>query len=232
MKPEIILALDVSNTAALQAALPRLPPACPWVKVGLELFCAAGPIALEPLKQRDYRIFLDLKLHDIPHTVGRAVTTAAQHGVHLLTVHASGGRAMLRAAAEAARATPELRLLAVTVLTSLDAMDLNEMGVFRPPAEQAVALAGMAYECGIHGVVCSLHEATAIRTALGPEALIVTPGIRLPGHAVGDQKRVGSPRDARAAGASHLVVGRPVVQAADPVAAYQALLDDLGPGEP
>jgi orotidine-5'-phosphate decarboxylase len=229
MKTPVIVALDVPDRSSLSAAVQRLPPAISWYKVGLELFCAEGPDVLEPLQTLNKKIFLDLKLHDIPRTVERAVSAAARHRVHLLTLHASGGKAMLEAAVQAARSSGDasLKLLAVTVLTSLDASDLQAAGVTRSPHEQAVALAVLAREAGVDGVVCSLHEAAAIRAAVGPDALIVTPGIRLPSQATGDQKRVGTPRDARNAGATHLVVGRPILEADDPAAAYAAIVADL-----
>jgi orotidine-5'-phosphate decarboxylase len=146
--------------------------------------------------------------------------------VQLLTLHASGGREMMQAAADAAKGSG-MRLLAVTVLTSLDAENLRAMGVTRSPAEQALALAEQAYACGIDGVVCSVHEAAGIRAALGPDALIVTPGIRMPSGDAADQKRIATPRAAREAGATHLVIGRPILQAEDPAVAYQAMLDDM-----
>ncbi len=229
MKTPVIVALDVPDRSSLSAAVQRLPPAISWYKVGLELFCAEGPAVLEPLQTLNKRIFLDLKLHDIPRTVERAVSAAARHRVHLLTLHASGGKAMLEAAVQAARSSgvASMKLLAVTVLTSLDASDLQAAGVTRTPRDQAVALAVLAREAGVDGVVCSLHEAAAIRAAVGPDALIVTPGIRLPSQATGDQKRVGTPRDARNEGATHLVVGRPILEADDPAAAYAAIVADL-----
>lgn len=230
MKPEIIVALDVANKNQLSSTLSRLPDEISWYKVGLELFCAEGPSVLEPLKSIGKNIFLDLKLHDIPRTVEKAIGSISNHQVQLLTVHASGGRAMLRAAADAARSarnSHRLKLLAVTVLTSLDKEDLASIGISRSPADQALALAEMAFSCGVDGVVCSLHEARAIRNALGPEALIVTPGIRLPGDVVEDQKRVGTPRDAMDAGASHLVIGRPIVASKDPHAAFLSMQQDL-----
>ncbi len=228
-KPAIIVALDVPSTSLLVESITRLPRAIEWYKIGLELFCAEGPQVLKPLKDQQKRIFLDLKLHDIPRTVERAVTSIAHHGIDLLTLHASGGRAMLSAAVEAAKTTSDgrMKLLAVTVLTSLDQQDLHESGIQRKPREHALALAEMAYSCGVDGIVCSLHEAAAIRANLGSTALIVTPGIRLPDQSVGDQKRVGTPRDAMLAGATHLVIGRPLMEANDPVAVYDAIQRNL-----
>jgi orotidine-5'-phosphate decarboxylase len=232
LKPELIVALDVPETAQIAPWVDRLPEAIRWYKVGLELYCADGPGALAPLRERRRSVFLDLKLHDIPRTVARAVASAARHGAGLMTLHASGGRAMIRAAADAAREAGPLapRLLAVTVLTSLDRADLADLGVARTPAEQVIALGRMAIEAGADGLVCSAQEAGALRAALGPEPLLVTPGIRLPSDAVGDQKRVATPAAAVRDGATHLVVGRPILDAADPAAAARAILDDMGAG--
>jgi len=226
MKTEPIVALDVPNKSALIQAFSRLPAEANWYKIGLELFCAEGPGILEPLQQAGKNIFLDLKLHDIPRTVEKAVQSVIPHHVQLLTLHASGGRHMLKAAADAAKSS-SLKLLAVTVLTSLDAADLSDLSITRSPADQARALAELAYACGVHGVVCSVHEAQKIREALGPDALIVTPGIRMPGDSAGDQKRIATPRDAKNAGASHIVVGRPVLDASDPAAVYRLICDAL-----
>jgi orotidine-5'-phosphate decarboxylase len=230
MKTELIVALDVAAQDEARAALTRLPPSIRWYKVGLELFCAEGPSVLSALKHEEKQIFLDLKLHDIPRTVEKAVASIIPHRVDLVTVHASGGKAMLKAAADAAKTSASgapLRTLAVTVLTSLDQPDLRDIGVLRSPADQALALAEMAFSCGIDGVVCSVHEAARIRSALGPDALIVTPGIRLPGEAVGDQKRVATPHEAQQAGATHIVVGRPILGAKNPSAAHHMILNDL-----
>jgi orotidine-5'-phosphate decarboxylase len=225
----LIVALDVADTAAIAPAVDALPRAVDFYKVGLELFTAGGLAALAPLKERGRRIFLDLKLHDIPRTVARSVAGAARHGVALLTVHAAGGRAMLTAAAEAARAAGPQRplLVAVTTLTSLDQGDLADIGVTRALAEHTLALGRMAVACGIDGLVCSPLEIAAFRRELGPEAILVTPGIRPAGGASGDQKRVATPGAAIRAGASYLVVGRPILEAADPAAAARAILDEM-----
>lgn len=223
MKPEIIIALDVANTHELNITLARLPEEISWYKTGLELFCAEGPSILKPLQNKGKNVFLDLKLHDIPRTVEKAVASVIQHRVQLLTIHAGGGKEMMRAAANAAK-NSSTKLLAVTVLTSLDAENLRSLSITRSPADQALALAEMAYECGIDGIVCSVHEAAAIRNALGPDALIVTPGIRLPGDAAGDQKRIATPRAAKDAGATHLVIGRPILAAPDPSNAYREIV--------
>ena len=226
-KADLIVALDVPNAEAMEAKLQEMPDFIEWYKVGLELFCADGPAVLEPLKKRGKKIFLDLKLHDIPRTVGNAVKTAAEHGVNLMTVHAIGGRAMLEEAAKAAAecANPP-KLVAVTTLTSLSQDDFTDLGIDRTVSEQAVELGRLAISSGIDGLVTSAHEAKALREQF-PEAILVTPGIRMPEGDVGDQKRVATPSFAVEQGATHLVIGRPIVQAEDPVAAATAMLEDM-----
>jgi orotidine-5'-phosphate decarboxylase len=227
MKPALIVALDVPALQDMEEALNRLPDTIEWYKVGLELFCAEGPAILEPLKRRNKKIFLDLKLHDIPRTVANAVKTAASHGVNLMTVHAIGGRAMLEAAAEAAReCSNPPKLVAVTTLTSLSQEDFTDLGITRSISDQALALGELAISSGIDGLVTSAHEAGALRKRF-PQALLVTPGIRLPGGDVGDQKRVATPAFAVQQGATHLVVGRPILQAGDPAAVAAAVLADI-----
>jgi orotidine-5'-phosphate decarboxylase len=229
MKPEIITALDLPTSRAMRELLDKMPPELEWYKLGLELFCAEGPSALAPLKELDKNIFLDLKLHDIPRTVANAVRSASQHGVQMLTLHAGGGSAMLAAAVEAAAEFGEFRprLLAVTVLTSLDRGDLQELGVSREPREQVLALGRLAIAAGVDGLVCSPQEVGALRRELGPGPLLVTPGIRLPADSVGDQKRIATPADAARDGASHLVIGRPITAAPDPLAALERIRADL-----
>ncbi len=226
-KADLIVALDVPNAAAMEEKLQQMPDFIEWYKVGLELFCAEGPAVLEPLKRRGKKIFLDLKLHDIPRTVGNAVKTAAGHGVNLMTVHAIGGRAMLEEAAKAAReCNNPPKLVAVTTLTSLSQDDFLDLGIDRTVSEQAVELGRLAISSGIDGMVTSAHEARVLRDAF-PEALLVTPGIRMPEGDVGDQKRVATPSFAVEQGATHLVVGRPIVQADDPTAAATAIVEDI-----
>lgn len=226
-KAELIVALDVPNAAAMEKKLEEMPDFIDWYKVGLELFCAEGPAVLEPLRKRNKKIFLDLKLHDIPRTVGNAVKTAAEHGVNLMTVHAIGGRAMLEEAARAARACANPpRIVAVTTLTSLSQDDFTDLGIGRTVAEQALELGRLAISSGIDGMVTSAHEASVLREAF-PEAILVTPGIRMPEGDVGDQKRVATPSYAVGQGATHLVIGRPIVQADDPAAAATAMLNDM-----
>lgn len=227
MTPALIVALDVPTVKEMEEALNRLPDTIEWYKVGLELFCAEGPSVLDPLKKRNKKIFLDLKLHDIPRTVANAVITAASHGVNLMTVHAIGGRAMLEAAADAARtcANPP-KLVAVTTLTSLSQDDFVDLGITRNVSEQALALGALAISSGIDGLVTSAHEAGALRKKF-PNALLVTPGIRMPDGDIGDQKRVATPAFAVQQGATHLVVGRPILQAEDPAGAAQAIFADI-----
>jgi len=227
MKAALIVALDVPTVKEMEKALDRLPDTIEWYKVGLELFCAEGPAVLEPLKKRNKKIFLDLKLHDIPRTVAHAVKTAASHGVNLMTVHAIGGRAMLEAAAEAAReCLHPPKLVAVTTLTSLSQDDFVDLGIVRSVSDQALALGELAISSGIDGLVTSAHEAGALRKKF-PQALLVTPGIRMPEGDVGDQKRVATPAFAVQQGATHLVVGRPILQAENPATVAAAIFADI-----
>ena len=226
-KAEIIVALDVPDAQAMEDKLRQMPDFIEWYKVGLELFCAEGPSVLDPLKKRDKKIFLDLKLHDIPRTVGNAVKTAAGHGVNLMTVHAIGGREMLKAAAQAAAECENPpQLVAVTTLTSLSQDDFSDLGISRTVSDQALELGRLAISSGIDGMVTSAHEAKVLRDEF-PEAVLVTPGIRMPEGDVGDQKRVATPSYAVEQGATHLVIGRPIVQAEDPSRAAAAMLEDM-----
>ncbi|HEX4066662.1 MAG TPA: orotidine-5'-phosphate decarboxylase [Acidobacteriaceae bacterium] len=223
----LIVALDFPDAASALALASRLHGICRWVKVGLELFCAEGPSVVRELRRRGFSVFLDLKLHDIPNTVAGAVRSVASLGAELLTVHAAGGRAMLEAAAEAAASIPGApQLLAVTVLTSMDRQQLQAIGVDRAPSDQVLHLAETAVAARINGFVSSAEEVAAMRRRY-PSATLVIPGIRPAGAAIGDQKRVASPADALAAGASYLVVGRPITQAPDPAAAARAILEEM-----
>ena len=225
---DLIIALDVPSAAEARAVVDALGDAVSYYKVGLELFIADGEATLAMLRERGKRVFLDLKLHDIPRTVERAVSSASRFGVDLLTIHACGGRAMIAAAAAAADAAPNPpKILAVTVLTSLDNSDLADIGVGRDAAAQVDALGRLAVESGADGLVCSPKEVGRLRAALGPKPYLVTPGIRPADGALGDQKRVATPADAVRNGASGIVVGRPVVQAPDPRAAALAILDEM-----
>jgi len=226
----LIVALDFPTAEAALALVDRMEGSCRWFKVGLELYLAAGNTVTEQLRKRGYSVFLDLKLHDIPNTVAGAIRTAADSGASLLTVHATGGPAMLAAAADAVTGLPSApKLLAVTVLTSMDSEQLAAIGVKSSPAEEVLGLAAMAESAGISGFVCSPEETALLRGRLAPESLLVVPGIRPVGSATDDQKRIATPATALAAGASMLVVGRPITQAADPRAAAVAILAEMAP---
>lgn len=226
--PPIIVALDAADAAAALALAARLDPAQCRVKVGKELFTAAGPAIVEALQTRGFDVFLDLKFHDIPHTVAGAVRAAAALGVWMVNVHAGGGPRMLAAAAEALAGRPQRPLLiGVTVLTSLGDAELAQLGYRERTGERVVRLASLAAAAGLDGVVCSAQEAPALRRAHGPAFCLVTPGIRLAGDAAGDQRRVLSPAAALAAGADYLVIGRSITASDDPGATLAALIAEL-----
>jgi orotidine-5'-phosphate decarboxylase len=228
-RAKLAYALDFPSFAQAEQGAERVADAVGVLKVGLELFVSEGPRSIELGRRLGCDVFLDLKLHDIPETVERAVAAAAAHGVRYLTVHAAGGPKMLAAAARRAeRENTGLTLLAITVLTSLDASDLEAVGIAATPAEHALRLARLAQSNGIPGMVCSAAEVAALRAALGPSAVLVTPGIRPQDSAGGDdQKRTGTPAGAIRAGSSLLVVGRPIRDAADPAAAARAISDEI-----
>lgn len=223
----LLVALDVDSLAEATGLLDRLRGVVTGCKIGTQLFTAAGPAAVEAALSRGFRVFLDLKYHDIPNTAGGAVREAARLGVFMVDVHASGGLAMMRAAAEAAAgATARPIVLAVTVLTSLDRRALGvEVGVPSTVEAHVLHLARLAREAGLDGCVASPHEILPLRMALGPGWVIATPGIR-PASAADDQVRVATPVAAVRAGADYLVVGRPIIRAADPAAAARAILED------
>ena len=227
-KDRLIIALDVPTAAAAKELAAQLRGTCRWVKVGLELYLAAGTAMVEELTAHGFSVFLDLKFHDIPNTVAGAVRSAASMGASLLTIHAAGGPSMLRAAAEAAAATTNApQLLAVTVLTSMDKEQLAAIGIETAAANQVLRLAKMAIDAEIRGLVCSPEEVALLRRELGAQPRLVVPGIRPAGAAAGDQKRIATPADAIRAGASQLVVGRPITQAADPAKSAQAILNEI-----
>jgi orotidine-5'-phosphate decarboxylase len=227
-RERLVFPLDFPSLAEARSAAERLAPAVGVLKVGLELFVREGPPAARIGQPLGRDVFLDLKLHDIPETVERAVAGAGALGVRYLTVHAGGGTQMLaRAAAVAAKAPKPLTLLAVTVLTSMDTADLAEQGIPGDAGEHALRLARMAWKAGLRGFVASPADARALRDALGPEALLVTPGIRPSGSGAGDQKRIATPAQAIADGADLLVVGRPIRDAPDPVAAAHAVVAEI-----
>ncbi len=220
----IVVALDVPEAPAALALAARLDPALCRVKVGKELFVAAGPAVVEALQRAGFEVFLDLKFHDIPNTVAAACRAAAKLGVWMVNVHASGGTAMMQAAREAVGTGAKAPLLiGVTVLTSLKDAELAAIGWPGTAAENVMRLARLAQASGLDGVVCSAQEAATLRASLGPAFVSVTPGIRLAGDDAGDQARVVTPADAVRAGAHYLVVGRPVTRAADPAATLAAI---------
>ena len=229
MKTELIVALDVASVEEAVAKVKQIGDAVTFYKIGLELYSAVGPDVVNAVKDFGKKIFLDLKLHDIPRTVERAVKSIGSLGVDLTTIHAAGGRAMARAAKDAALTFGERapKILAVTMLTSLDQTDLDDLGIGRSMSEQVAALGKLACGNGADGVVCSPKEVAMMRQTLGAEALLVTPGVRPAGAAVGDQKRVATPADAVRAGSTHLVVGRPILQADDPASAARAIRAEM-----
>jgi orotidine-5'-phosphate decarboxylase len=232
--PRVVVALDFANPMHALALADRLDPDACALKVGKEMFVVAGPEPVRWMVARGFRVFLDLKFHDIPNTVGHACAAATRLGVWMLNVHAAGGSAMLgaaraavdTAASEAGRRKP--LLIAVAVLTSLGDADLRDTGVDASAAQQALRLARLTAASGLDGVVCSALEAPALRAALGPAFKLVTPGIRPAGSARDDQSRIITPQAALANGADYLVIGRPITQAADPVAALAAINSSLG----
>lgn len=225
---KIIVALDFPDAASALALAERLDPGLCRVKVGKELFTAAGPDLVRALVARGFEVFLDLKFHDIPNTVAAACRAAAGLGVWMLNVHASGGRRMMTAAHAALADLPRPPLLiAVTVLTSMAAEDLAEVGVAGAPADQVLRLARLAQACRLDGVVCSAQEAAVLRAGLGADFRLVTPGIRPAGADAGDQRRVMTPAEALRAGATDLVIGRPITAAADPLAALKAIQTEI-----
>ncbi len=231
--PRVIVALDFPDAGQALALVGQLDPGQCKLKVGKELFVRAGPALGERLAALGFKVFLDLKFHDIPNTVAQACRAAADLGVWMVNVHASGGLKMMQAAREAVDKTANPpRLIAVTVLTSMSGEDLRQIGLEVEPAVQVERLARLSREAGLDGVVCSAQEATLLRAAIGADFLLVTPGIRPAGSAVGDQSRILTPGRAIAAGADYLVVGRPITQADDPVTALQRInaeiLNSLG----
>lgn len=223
----LIMALDFPSSKSALAFVDRLEGTCRWFKVGLELFCTAGPGIVHTLRERGFEVFLDLKLHDIPNTVAGAVRSVSETGASLLTIHAAGGERMMAAAAEAARTPGAPRLLAVTVLTSMDASDLNQTGITAAPADHVKRLALLAQQAGIDGMVCSSEETALLRQTLNADTLLVVPGIRPGGTDIVDQRRVATPGSAIQSGASMLVVGRPITQAVDPATAATIILREI-----
>jgi orotidine-5'-phosphate decarboxylase len=226
-RQKLIVALDVSSAAAAQQIVAAVGESALTYKVGMQLYTAVGPQIVRDLVASGRNVFLDLKYHDIPNTAAAAVSEAAKLGVRMLTVHASGGGKMLRAAAEAAQVRPGLMVLAVTVLTSMDEHDVETIGMRGTVKDSVSRLAAIALANGCQGVVTSAREASTLRAELGDGFAIVTPGVRPAGSSIGDQVRVVTPAEAIAAGASHIVVGRPITAAADPAAEARAILSQI-----
>jgi orotidine-5'-phosphate decarboxylase len=225
--PRVIVALDYPDAGSALALTDRLHPDLAKLKIGKELFTAAGPGLVRDLARRGFQVFLDLKYHDIPNTVAAACRAAAGLGVWMINVHALGGRAMMDAARAALESHPATRLVAVTLLTSMERTDMADVGLSGEPEDAVLRLARLARSCGLHGVVCSGREARAVRAACGACFLLVTPAIR-PAAGEDDQKRVLTPRAAMEQGADYIVIGRPITRSADPAAALEAINRDIG----
>lgn len=226
----IVVALDYPTIEQATAMAKRLDPALCRVKVGKELFTKVGPAILDQLHTLGFDVFLDLKFHDIPNTVAAAVSVAAKEGVWMVNVHASGGRRMMEASANALSAIQDNKtlLIAVTVLTSMDQSDLLEVGIDLTPQEHVMRLAALAKQSGMDGVVCSAQESSMLAQKLGPDFVLVTPGIRPVGAEQGDQKRIMTPTEAMSAGSHYLVMGRPITRAQDPIQALMSANNELG----
>jgi orotidine-5'-phosphate decarboxylase len=229
MACDLILALDVPTREAADPILRQLRGHLRWVKIGLQMFTAYGPAYVNEVAGLGFNIFLDLKLHDIPNTVAKAVESLAPLPIQMLTLHTAGGSEMMRAARAAQlKSNPRLLLLGVTVLTSMDSAGLREIGVTAASADQVARLGRLAADAGLRGLVCSPLEVSLLRSHLPADVQLVTPGIRPAGEPGGDdQKRVMTPADAARAGSSYIVVGRPILQAADPAAAARAIMAEL-----
>jgi orotidine-5'-phosphate decarboxylase len=232
MPCDLILALDVPTRDEAAPILRQLRGELRWVKIGLQMFTAYGPEYVREVAGLGFNIFLDLKLHDIPNTVAKAVESLATLPISMLTLHTIGGAEMMRAAKAAQQKhNPKLLLLGVTVLTSMDEKALNEIGVAASPADQVARLGKLAVDAGLRGLVCSPLEVTLLRQTLPADLQLVTPGIRPAGEAGGDdQKRVMTPAEAARAGSTYIVVGRPILKAAEPAAAARAILAELTGG--
>ncbi len=225
---EIILPLDVPTREQARPLLKDLQGTVPWMKVGLQMFTAFGVDWVKEVADGGYKVFLDLKLHDIPNTVAKAVESLAPLAIQMLTLHTSGGPAMIAKAREAQQASnPDLLLLGVTVLTSMNTDEMKQVGWMDTAAERVPRLAHMGSDAGLQGFVCSPHEVGLLRQQLPTGTQLVTPGVRPAGTDHGDQSRVMTPGDAARAGATHIVVGRPITQAADPLTAAQAIVAEL-----
>ena len=226
--PKIIVALDYADATSALQLVERLKPTLCRLKVGKELFTASGPQLVETLLAKGFGVFLDLKFHDIPNTVARACEAASRLGVWMLNVHASGGLAMMQAAREGVtKSGHKPMLIAVTVLTSMDQATLAQVGIHTELHDQVLNLAKLTRQAGLDGVVCSAQEASAIRTALGKDFCLVTPGIRPANAKQDDQSRIVTPVEALRLGSSYLVIGRPITQAADPLSALEKINEEI-----
>ena len=225
----ILVALDTTDADYARSLAERVRGSVGGLKLGLDFFNAHGPDGVRPFLEMGLPVFLDLKYHDIPNTVAGAARAAAALGVSILNVHAQGGAAMMKAALEAVKSvSPSTKLIAVTMLTSLSDEDLPTVGLTPPVGDQVLRLASLTQQAGLDGVVCSAHEITRLRAELGPDFMLVVPGIRPAGSDAGDQKRVMGPAEAMAAGASKLVIGRPITAAQDPGQAARDIAESLG----
>ena len=228
MHSNIVVALDYADPKAALKLTEQLDPAICKLKVGKELFTAAGPHLVEQLQARRFEVFLDLKFHDIPNTVGKACEAASRLGVWMLNVHASGGKAMMQAAREGVdKSGRKPLLIAVTVLTSMTQENLTEIGIHTPLQQHALDLASLAHQAGLDGVVCSAHEASSIKEAISKQFITVTPGIRPASASLDDQSRVMTPTKALQMGADYLVIGRPITLAENPLLALQAIHQEI-----
>lgn len=227
--PRILVAMDFANAQDCLSLADRLDPTYCRLKVGKELFTVAGPQVVEGLMKKGFDVFLDLKFHDIPNTTAKAVKAAAELGVWMVNVHASGGERMMAAARNELekRSGPNPLLIGVTVLTSMEASDLNQIGIARSPEEQVLHLAGLAKASGMDGVVCSAQEASMLSAQLGSDFCLVTPGIRPANAAADDQRRIVTPEQAVADGSHYLVIGRPITKAADPVSVCRSIAESI-----
>lgn len=225
---KIIVALDYANAKDALALVDQLDASLCKLKVGKELFTASGPALIEKLVAKEFKVFLDLKFHDIPNTVAKACKAASDLGVWMLNVHASGGKAMMQAALEGVdQSSQNPYLIAVTVLTSMNQATLTEINIHQSIAQQVLSLAQLTQNAGLHGVVCSAQEASLLRKHINPDFLLVTPGIRPTNANQDDQSRIVTPQDAIQQGASYLVIGRPITQAEQPALALQAILNTI-----
>ena len=225
---QLILALDLEDRDSAIELLQRAGDELRWVKIGLQMFTRYGPDYVREIADLGKRIFLDLKLHDIPNTVAKAIGSISQLPIDMLTIHTCGGKEMMRKAVASQQETaPHLKLLGVTVLTSMDGASLNEIGLSRTPEEQVLSLANLAEEAGMSGLVCSPHEVGKIHAIHGDSFALVTPGIRPTGSEAGDQKRVMTPSEAARSGSDFIVVGRPIYQATNPQEVVSRIRDEL-----